>query len=648
VISLRRHALPLLCFAAFTAVWLLPLLSHPSTTLPGANGGDNDTFVWNLWWMRYVLHHQPQSFFFTPFLFHPFGADLTLHTHTALPALVAALIGPSSLIASQNHLIVLHIFLNFACSYALAYWTTGRVMPAVAGSVIFGTSAFVSSHLPGHFNLIAAWTLPLVCLLVQVASTHGSLVAAVAAGLALGAIAYIDYYLFVFAAGLLVACWIGRAIRVSTGSGALSIRARHLLAGLAVLGAIDLLIIAFILLWPGDRINLGPIRISVQSVGNPVTAAWFLLIAGSVVAAWPRLDVRWQPQQPWTGRIPVAVIATTTILLLPLLAHAASIWLQGRYVSQTYLWRSAPSGIDVATLVLGSPHHALWGSPVGRAYTAFHVDVVEQCGWIPISALILAAVAVAGRFGDPIVRQWAFAGTAFMAWSLGPWLTMFGHRTPLILPAILVRFVPIVSNARIPGRAMVVVYLAIAMLVSLGLARLSAGSKSTRPAVWWLALLLGIECLPARPPFGTPDLPSQYAALKTRDRAGAVCELPLGLRDGFGETGSFDSSVLLHQTLHERPIVGGFVARLPPAVARDYAAMPVIGLLLRLSSGGKLSDEPVHMSPREAASALSAARIAFVVLDTRRASPDLIQYVQAGIALHKIGEQDGRVFYEVF
>jgi len=635
-------------FAAFTALWLLPLLSHASTTLPGANGGDNDTSVWNLWWMRYVLHHQPQSFFFTPLLFHPFGADLTLHTHTALPALVAALIGPSSLVASQNHLIVLHIFLNFACTYALAYWTTGRVMPAVAGSVIFGTSAFVSSHLRGHFNLIAAWTLPLVCLLVQVASARRSLTAAVAAGVALGATAYVDYYLFVFAAGLLVVCWIGRSIRVSTGSGASSIRARRVLAGLAALGAIDLLIIVFILLWSGDRVHLGPIRISVQSVGNPVTAAWFLLIAGSIVAAWPRFDVRWQPQHPWTARIPVTVIATTVVLLVPLLTHAMSIWLQGRYVSQTYLWRSAPSGIEVATLVLGSPHHALWRSPVGNVYTAFHVDVVEQCGWIPISALILTAVALAGRFGDPIVRQWACAGAAFLVWALGPWLTMFGHRTPLILPAVLVRFVPIVSNARIPGRAMVVVYLAIAMLASLGLARLSAGSKPARPVVWWLALLLGIECLPARPPFGTPDLPSQYAALKTRDRAGAVCELPMGLRDGFGETGSFDSSVLLHQTLHERAIVGGFLARLPPAVARDYAAMPVVGLLLRLSSGSKLSDERTVPSPPEAASALAAAGIAFVVIDTRRASPDLMRYVQSGITLQRIGEQDGRIFYEVF
>jgi hypothetical protein len=126
-----------------------------------------------------------------------------------------------------------------------------------------------------------------------------------------------------------------------------------------------------------------------------------------------------------------------------------------------------------------------------------------------------------------------------------------------------------------------------------------------------------------------------------------VCELPLGIRDGFGETGRFDSAVLLHQMLHERPIVGGFVARLDPRVAREYAAMPVVRSFLRLSSGAKLSDEPVVMTPREAASSLASAGIAFVVLDTRTASPDLIRYVQSGITLRLLAEQNGRIFYEV-
>jgi hypothetical protein len=243
------------------------------------------------------------------------------------------------------------------------------------------------------------------------------------------------------------------------------------------------------------------------------------------------------------------------------------------------------------------------------------------------------------------VQPWVITGAVFMTWALGPWLMAFGRQTPFMLPALAIRYVPIVANARIPGRAMLVVYLAVAMLAAIGTAWLMAGRRRARMIGWGLALLLAVECAPASPPIFTPEIASQYAALKERDRAGAVCELPLGIRDGFGETGRFDSSVLMHQTVHERPIVGGFLARLPPAIASQYAAMPVIGSFLRLSSGGKLSDELI-VTPRDGASTLASSGIAFVVLDTRTAPAALVRYVQS-LSLHVIAEEDGRIFYEV-
>jgi len=142
-------------------------------------------------------------------------------------------------------------------------------------------------------------------------------------------------------------------------------------------------------------------------------------------------------------------------------------------------------------------------------------------------------------------------------------------------------------------------------------------------------------------------VPSPYFAMTDRSKKGAVCELPLGLRDGFGETGSIDEAVLLHQTIHERPIVGGFVARLPPSVVRAYATMPIVGSLLRLSDGAKVLETDATRSPREAAALLASAGIAFIILDTRRASPELIEYVQSKIDLKRVAQQDGRVFYEV-
>ena len=164
---------------------------------------------------------------------------------------------------------------------------------------------------------------------------------------------------------------------------------------------------------------------------------------------------------------------------------------------------------------------------------------------------------------------------------------------------------------------------------------------------WGLVLLVAIECAPAAPPVYRLHVPSLYTQLKDASSPGAVCELPLGLRDGFGETGRFDSAVLFAQTIHERPIVGGFVARLSPDIARGYLTTPVLGSLLRLSAGGLLADEAPQMDPGAAAAQLTSLGIAFVVIDIRRAPPDLIRYVQSSIALTVIGEEDGRMFYRV-
>src|SRR5262245_52856473 len=86
-----RHLLPLFLFAAFAAAWTLPLIARLSTDLPG-HAGDNLDFLWNTWWMRQAVESTDRDFFFSDRLFAPFGFDLTLHTHTALPSWVAATI----------------------------------------------------------------------------------------------------------------------------------------------------------------------------------------------------------------------------------------------------------------------------------------------------------------------------------------------------------------------------------------------------------------------------------------------------------------------------------------------------------------------------------------------------------------------------
>jgi hypothetical protein len=590
-----------------------------------------------------VLHHPGLSFFSTTFLFHPIGSDLTLHTHTALPALVAALFGPSSLLASQNLLIVGHLALNFLCSYALAYRLTRQAGAAFIGALVFGASPFVGARLLGHFNLIAAWVIPLAALLWERAIENRSAVRASLCGVAVGAAAYIDYYLFIYVVTLLGTLALAGSIDLRVQHTPIPAWTRRVLHALTALLVVDLVVVAVILLAHTDRIVVGPVEMSVRTVKNPMTAGWLLLLIAGGVWAWRRVRLTCRMQNI---RVAATVAVATLILLLPLVVRGARLWHEGRYVSQQYLWRSAPAGIDAASLVLGNPYNRWWGGAIRRAYVNFQIDPIESVGWIPIGALVLAAVAIARLRDNPAVRTWAVAGSIFLVWALGPWLTVLGRQSPLVLPETLLRYVPVVANARMPGRAMVVVYLAVAQLAAFGIASLLVRGNRTRLAASSLALLVLVDCVPAPPPIFHPHVPSTYAAL--HGAPGAVCELPLGIRDGFGETGTFDAAIMLNQTVHERPILGGFVARLPPSVVRSYRALPVVASFLRLSSGGKLSDE-AHADADRARSTdqLAALGVRYVVVDARAASPDLRQYVERALTLRRLGEEAGRVFYEV-
>jgi len=629
--------------AAIVWWWLHPLIRHLSSALPGTGAGDNLTFLWNLWWMRYVLHHPGLSFFSTAFLFYPVGTDLTLHTHTALPAFAAAVAGPSSLVASQNLLIVAHLFLNLVCSYALAYRLTRDAGAAFVASIVFGASPFIGAHLPGHFNLIAAWTLPLVALLWHEASNGASMVRSAICGLALAGTAYMDYYLFVYAVLLVAVLTIGSRVEWTAAPAARSI-SRRVVVVLTALLAIDALIIAAILLLETDRFVLGSFRVSLRSIKNPVTAAWILVLIATVAACSRRARLKSRPSAASLSSVILPAALVSCVTLLPLIARAVKLWSKGDYVSQPYLWRSAPAGVDVATLIFGNPFNAFWGAPIRTLYGVLHIDLVEAGGWLPVGALVLTAIAVRLRRNDPVLRAWMFAAIVFVVWALGPWLMVLGRQSPLVLPGLLVRYVPIVANARMPGRAMLVVYLAVALLAAFGVTSLKATGNRGRMTAWALALLVFVDCAPAPPPIFFPRVPLQYRALG--GAAGAVCELPLGLRDGFGETGAFDSAILLHQTVHQRPVLGGFVARLPRSVVREYNALPVVSSLLHLSSGGRLTDES-RGDARTNTMQLAALGVSYVVVDTRVASPDLRQYVEIALALRALGEEDGRAFYEV-
>ena len=640
---MARHAEVAAGFAALAIVWTLPLPLHLSTHLPGPAIGDNAIFLWDFWWMRQALASHA-NVFHTPYLFAPVGANLTLHTHTALPAFVGAtLLRPLSPVAALNAVTLAGLALNGFCAYLLAWRVTRDRAASIVTGVVFGCCPFVAAHLIGHFNLTHAWTIPLFALAWLAALQGGKVRWAIAAGVILAATAYVDYYFLVYDIAFAACTWLmeSRWLIARTRRAP-----RWVLAAVALLALVDVGIIIAISMTGGFSARLGSTTIEAHSLFNPLQAlgALLILIAGLCLAPAFRVsDDRASNRRMY--RAALLLVAVSALLVAPLAWESVELVRRGDYASPAFYWRSGPPGIDAATLLLGHPFHGLWGGSVHAAYARLGIDPVESIAWLGIVPAFLALATVRRRWDHPDVRRWAIIGIVFLIWSFGSHLFVAGFNTALLMPAAVLQLLPIVANARMPGRAMVVVYLAMATLAGVAVA-----DQRTRRAAMMIPILIVafvfIEFCAAPFPMAPVDCPAVYQTLGARAEPGAVAELPMAFGDGFGEyTATNGRTMLACQTVHGRPLVGGFVSRMSPGTVASYRSDPLLAMWMRLS--GAVGFDAMPPADRiTAADRLRADAIAFILVDRANAS-EALQAEVSELPVRKISDDGRRALYLV-
>jgi hypothetical protein len=569
--------------ALLSVVWTWPLAMHFRDHIPGGPG-DNFSFVWNLWWMRHVLSHRALSFFHSAYLFSPFGVDLIDHPNTVLQGAVSAtLLARLSIVEAENLYVVVSVFLNAAAAYALVYDITRERRLALLGGMAFGGSPYIAAHLLGDFDLLTAWVIPLFALFFRRSLRNGSWKAAVVCGVCAAIAGYSAYY--------------------------------HALY-------IALFAVAYTLAW-WDFCHVDIRRWRVRFRFERVAEETF-----------------WRSAQAL-----LVTVAVFSLLAVPLIMQGFRLAASGRYLTQYYFWRTAPLGVDLTTFVAGNPFHPILGGLTSFYYRTLSIDRIQAVGWlgvVPIAVL----VAWRGRWlNREEARCWKAVIAVFAIWALGPFLRVAGLNIGLPLPEGLAPFLPFV-DARMPGRAMVGVYLSLAVLMGLRLAGLKAGPTPVdvgpgfRPAFQWaLIALLAFDYMNAPIRLTDLDRPMVYVRLAAIDDDGPVIEVPFGLGDGWGaRIGAQNRRILYYATIHGHPLVGGFTGRFAPGVVQAYLAMPIVGNLLRLSGGQPTTEE---------AEGADVLPFRYLVLDTVAASPELIAYVHSAIDMDLLDQADGRELYAV-
>ncbi|HWQ15228.1 MAG TPA: hypothetical protein VNL77_20685 [Roseiflexaceae bacterium] len=216
---------------------------------------------------------------------------------------------------------------------------------------------------------------------------------------------------------------------------------------------------------------------------------------------------------------------------------------------------------------LPSGLHPLWGDAVARLAQRWHPYIAAwnvALGYLPL-ALALAAFLPPLHVERSNVQRWTFKGGIAWPWALlalaslllalGPVLHVGTVRTGLRLPYALLLALPGADIARRPSHFVVVATLMLAPLAALGLrATLERVRPARRPLLLALVgLTLALELLP--PPWPLRRFEPHPYYTRLRGAGGALMDMPARAES---------AAPLLAQIVHELPIVGGYVSRLPP------------------------------------------------------------------------------------
>jgi hypothetical protein len=327
-------------------------------------------------------------------------------------------------------------------------------------------------------------------------------------------------------------------------------------------------------------------------VGRPIFAA--LWVTCSALIATRRLLAR--PTAQWTIALGAALVAALFTDLQILLFTA--IW-----IGWIVIWHVASErGIDGRRAVALAAAIAMVAAPLLLiVYPAFGggalpvPDRAEAARYsfrwwdyldpsiVPraVGGYELAIAAIAGALWlrrDPGMRVWWTGALVLFVLALGPTLKFTG----LPMPFALFWWWPSLAQFRVPSRLTIPAVIGLSAVLSLLLDRVFAMLRVRLALILAGALIaLRLTLAIAQHPFHTQQYaPSVvYDYLARARNAGAVIEVPVGVRSGLDRIGHGEELLQYYQLTHGRPIINAMIARLPAEAFSFYRVHSSLMLL---------------------------------------------------------------------
>lgn len=640
------HLAAVLGYVLLAVVFSWPLLPHLSTHFTGDPGGDTGVYVWNQWVFRnsaLVEHRNPLT---TEHIFSMTGrpVDLSQHNYTVFANLLAlpvgATLGP---VVTFNLVYLATVVLTAWMAFVLARRVLGgHTWEAWLAGVAFAWSPVLVARSTGHFSLVAAAPLAAFVWSLHRVERSERLRDSLLAGLSVAWAASCDAYYAVYCLGIAAVYVTSRLLRVDwrpawwQGPGVWMLDLCLVLAAGLVVG---------LALGGGHRFTVFGIPVSVRGLYGPVLLLTGLVLARVLVFFRPRITgITWP--QPRSLRLTAAAGIAGAVLLSPTLYGAAQRVLDGSWVSPPTYWRSSPAGVDLLALVAPNPAHPVVRAIAGDAQAQAPTHFVEYTAALGLVPLVIIALGI--WRGGLRARGWFWMLGIFASLSLGPFVHVAGVNTYVPGPWALLRYVPIISLARMPGRFAVVAALAVAVLMALALHALGQRWPARRRLLLATAtVVLAFELLPAPRPLYSAVVPRIYDVVRADPRPVRVLELPFGVRDGVTSEGDFSARYQFHQAVHGKRLIGGYLSRVSARRFGEIQAFPTLRGLITLSEGGTLTAAQRAAIDQRLPGFISRAHLAWVVIHPSRTPPALEAFAREAFDLEYVDRDGDAVLYRV-
>jgi hypothetical protein len=282
----------------------------------------------------------------------------------------------------------------------------------------------------------------------------------------------------------------------------------------------------------------------------------------------------WQllrPERPLRGLMRDWAVAAllAAVIVLPAVSPLIA---EGFTAEEPYYHKPDTNrGIDPVYLVIPPFANPIWGQLVAGAYMDRAYQAAGFMCFLGFVPLGLAALGLARR--APGAGYWAGFGLATLVLAIGSHPFWNGRSYENItLPFAVLQHIPVLSLMNVANRFLILTSLALGILAALGWTRLRS---QTDGRFLMLAGLILLEYFWLPFPMRETAISPIYQQLKTSARQGAILDIPFHQR-------SRSADDMMAQTVHERPIGGGYHSTYPPEPQRFIDQDPMLSQLVNV------------------------------------------------------------------